>query len=528
MPKVPVYGGPQIERQVPNPTRMQTPDVSSGLQAVARGLGEVSEGFDKIALRDDQTKAFETEAQITQEWLKWDSQARQQFRGANVDGYEAAAQQWWKDSAETYGKDLNPRAKALASRGLMGKQNQALGNVLQFTSTEKERHADEAANANIASTIQFGVTSGEVASAADQVRGLVAAQGARKGWTTEQVQDATQRNLSNLHVAHLAKLAESNAEAAQTYFTQNRGEISFAQQSKIEEAIKGEADNQFSRKFAADVAAKPLSEQLAEAGKITDPQRRDKALREVKLNHALVKEAEHQAQQKVADTVWTQYVDKGRRVPEILRGAMGEANLRELINFERAHAARVASGAQVKTDPSDLARVYDLMRDDPAEFKKLRMVSLTNRIAPNDIEQIARIQRDMLKPDREKDVATSSQLLGTYTGGWTPEKKAAFSSSFYDELDRFEKEKGRPANYKEKREIGDRLMLDGEVLSGKWYADDPNKKLYETTPDERQRFAPTISTGDRALIVKALQAEGVAQPTDEQINARFKLAKGIK
>ena len=527
MPKVPVYGGPQIERQVPNPTRMQTPDVSSGLQAVARGLGEVSEGFDKIALRDDQTKAFETEAQITQEWLKWDSQARQQFRGANVDGYEAAAQQWWKDSAETYGKDLNPRAKALASRGLMGKQNQALGNVLQFTSTEKERHADEAANANIASTIQFGVTSGEVASAADQVRGLVAAQGARKGWTTEQVQDATQRNLSNLHVAHLAKLAESNAEAAQTYFTQNRGEISFAQQSKIEEAIKGEADNQFSRKFAADVAAKPLSEQLAEAGKITDPQRRDKALREVKLNHALVKEAQAQVESQASDNAW-QMVGKGQRVPEMVLAQMNGNERVQLQDYLETRAERLASGAQVKTNPSDLASVYDLMRDDPAEFKKLRMVALTNHIAPNDIEQIARIQRDMLKPDREKDVATSSQLLGTYTGGWKPEKKAAFSSSFYDELDRFEKEKGRPANYKEKREIGDRLMLDGEVVSGKWYANDPNKKLYETTPDERQRFAPTISTGDRALIVKALQAEGVAQPTDEQINARFKLAKGIK
>lgn len=527
MPKVPVYGGPQIERQAVNPTRMQTPDVSSGLQAVARGLGEVSEGFDKIALRDDQTKAFETEAQITQEWLKWDSQARQQFRGANVDGYEAAAQQWWKDSAETYGKDLNPRAKALASRGLMGKQNQALGNVLQFTSTEKERHADEATNANIASTIQFGVTSGEVASAADQVRGLVAAQGARKRWTTEQVQDATQRNLSNLHVAHLAKLAESNAEAAQTYFTQNRGEINFAQQSKIEEAIKGEADNQFSRKFAADVAAKPLSEQLAEAGKITDPQRRDKALREVKLNHALVKEAQAQVESQASDNAW-QMVGKGQRVPEMVLAQMNGKERVQLQDYLKTRAERVASGAQVKTDPSDLARVYDLMRDDPAEFKKLRMVALTNHIAPNDIEQIARIQRDMLKPDREKDVATSSQLLGTYTGGWTPEKKAAFSSSFYDELDRFEKEKGRPANYKEKREIGDRLMLDGEVMSGKWYADDPNKKLYETTPDERQRFAPTISTGDRALIVKALQAEGVAQPTDEQINARFKLAKGIK
>lgn len=527
MAKVPVYGGPQIERQVPNPTRMQTPDVSSGLQAVARGLGEVSEGFDKIALRDDQTKAFETEAQITQDWLKWDAQARQQFRGANVDGYEAAAQQWWKDSAETYGKDLNPRAKALASRGLMGKQNQALGNVLQFTATEKERHADEATNANIASTIQFGVTSGEVAGAADQVRGLVAAQGARKGWTTEQVQDATQRTLSNLHVAHLAKLAESNAEAARTYFTQNRGEISFAQQDKIEGAIKGEADNQFSRKFAADVAAKPLSEQLAEAGKITDPQRRDKAIREVKLNHALVKEAQAQVESQASDNAW-QMVGKGQRVPEMVLAQMNGKERVQLQDYLKTRAERLASGTQVKTNPSDLARVYDMMRDNPAEFKKLRMVALTNHIAPNDIEQIARIQRDMLKPDREKDVATSSQLLGTYTGGWKAEKKAAFSSSFYDELDRFEKEKERPANYEEKRKIGDRLMLDGEVLSGKWYANDPDKKLYETTLDERQRFAPTISTDDRALIVKALQAEGVAQPTDEQIKARFKLAKGIK
>ena len=221
-------------------------------------------------------------------------------------------------------------------------------------------------------------------------------------------------------------------------------------------------------------------------------------------------------------------VGKGQRVPEMVLAQMNGKERVQLQDYLKTRAERVASGAQVKTNPSDLASVYDLMRDDPAEFKKLRMVSLTNHIAPNDIEQIARIQRDMLKPDREKDVATSSQLLGTYTGGWTPEKKAAFSSSFYDELDRFEKEKGRPANYKEKREIGDRLMLDGEVMSGKWYANDPNKKLYETTPDERQRFAPTISTGDRALIVKALQAEGVAQPTDEQINARFKLAKGIK
>ena len=72
------------------------------------------------------------------------------------------------------------------------------------------------------------------------------------------------------------------------------------------------------------------------------------------------------------------------------------------------------------------------------------------------------------------------------------------------------------------------MMLDGEILSGNWYTPDPNKKLYEATPEDRKRFAPTISTDDRKLIVQALKNEGNAAPTDEQITARFKLAKGIK
>ena len=76
--------------------------------------------------------------------------------------------------------------------------------------------------------------------------------------------------------------------------------------------------------------------------------------------------------------------------------------------------------------------------------------------------------------------------------------------------------------------IGDRMVLEGEVLSGSVFLPDWNKKFYEATPEERARFAPTITSNDRKLVRNALEAEGVKNPTEAQVIERFKLAKGIK
>lgn len=528
MPQVPVYNGPQIRQQALDGGFQRAPDVSSDLNRAGQALASVGTVLDRIDLRDVQAKADQVDATITSEWLKWDAENRNKYRGQNVDGYEPAAQDWWKKAAETYGKDLDPRAKQLAGQSLTRKQSTALANVLQFTGQEKERHADETAAASITSTIQFGVTTGDVAGAAQQVRQQVAQVGARKGWTTEQVQAEQLKNLSALHLAQITKLASMDATKAQEYYQANKAEVGAAQQPRVEEVLKGEGDNQFAQQFAAQNANKPLAEQLAEAGKITDPARREKAIREVKLNHAAVKEAEAERERQASDQAW-QMVGQGKRVPEAVLSLMNGRERVQLQEHLQARADRLAKGnTTVKTDPVALAKVYDMMRDDPEGFKKLRMVSLTNAFAPNDIEQIARIQRDMAKPDKEKDVATTSQLLGTYVGGWKPEKKAAFESAAFDELNRFEKEKGRPANFEEKRKVFDRLMLDGEVLSGSVFLPDPDKKFFEATPEERKRFAPTISSDDRKLIKAALQAEGNKTPSDAQIMERFKLAKGIK
>lgn len=527
MPQVPIIQGPQVRSAPLEGGFQRQVDVSSDLQRAGQGMMALGSAVGMQAQRDAVARADQVDAEITSGWLKWDAENRNKYRGENVGGYEQAAQEWWKQAADTYGKDLDPQAKQLASRALVRKQGTAMANVLQFVGAEKERHADDMASASINSTIQFGVTTGDVAGAAQQVRDQVATMGARKGWTTEQVQAEQLRNLSSLHLAQITKLASLDATKAAEYYQANKSEVAAQNQPRVEEILKGEGDNQAAQQFAAQHADKPLAEQLKLAGEITDPARREKVIREVKLNHAAVREAEAEKERQASDQAW-QLVGQGKRVPEAILAQMDGKGRVQLQEHLQARAERLAKGATVKTNPMALAKVYDMMRDDPEGFKKLRMATLTEAFAPNDIEQVARIQRDMLKPDKEKDVATTSQLLGTYVGGWKPEKKAHFEAAAYDELARFEKEKGRPANYEEKKKVFDRLMIDGEVLSGSWWQNDPNKKFYEATPEERKRFSPAITSDDRRLVKAALQAEGVKDPTDEQIVQRFKLAKGIK
>lgn len=182
----------------------------------------------------------------------------------------------------------------------------------------------------------------------------------------------------------------------------------------------------------------------------------------------------------------------------------------------------------VKTNPAVLAGIYDMMRDDPEGFKKMRLQPLTTQVSGSDIEQIARVQREMSKPDREKAVATTAQLLSTYVGGWKAEKKAQFQGAAYDELNAFEKEKGHPASYDEQKQIFDRLILNGEVMSGSWWKPNPDKQFFEATPEERARFAPEIRSEERAAIIQRFKARGIANPSDAQVTEAFKAWKGLK
>lgn len=492
MPRVPTSDGPQLRVNPLNPVRQQNVDVSSGLQALGRGLGNVAEAVDQVALQQDQTQADMADAQITSAWLKWDAENRNKFRGQNVDGYEPAAQEWWKSAAETFGKDLSPRARALASRSLVRKQGTALANVTQFVGSERERFFDESADAKINTSIEFGVSTGDVAGAAAQVRQTLSEIGARKGWNTDMLAAETTKRLSTLHLTYIENLVDTDADKALAYYNaaKERGEILPTAQPRFERALKEGTDNQFATKSAAEWATLPLDEQLKKAGEIEDPQRRSKTLTAIKNNHALVKEAEREREDRAADQAW-QLAAQGQRIPPSILADMGGKARAQLQDHLEAKADRAVARAErrasavVKTNPTALARVYDMMRDDPEGFKRLKMESLTTSFSPSDIEQVARLQQNMLKPSTEKDVITLNNAIDGYTGTMSKDEGALFKREAINAVDRFQIEKGRPPSAKERRQLLDDLVVEGVVERSLWF--DATKPRFQMTPEERAK-----------------------------------------
>jgi hypothetical protein len=523
MPQVPVYQERQVRTAPLQPVLQQTPDVSSGARALAQGLGQVAEVADRMDLRDAQAKASTAESTITSEWLKWDSANRSKYRGANADGYAPAAEAWWKSAAENAGKDLDPRSKLLASQNLRAKQTAAMGNVLTFTGAEKERHADETYAADVNTTIQFGVTSGDVASTATQIREKAAVLGARKGWTTEQVQAEAGKNLSSMHLAQITKLAgmPNGAALADAYYKANKAEVAFQNQARVEQVIEAELDNQFAKMEAVRVRALPLEQQKAELAKITDPKRLEKTQIELNNLSAIDRRVREETQNAARDQVYQRF-EQNQPIPESLLSAMGGPERSQFENLRRARSERLAQGTPVKTN----MLTYIDVREKLARGETVDLRAYTEKIGKAEMEQLLDIQGAVRTGGVKQDsmLTDEGRINAAIVGlGIDKKKNPEIAANLTNEIDRRVRaasaaKGGKDLTADEKQGIVDRVVLD-KVYVDEW-GTDPQKPLALLTPEEvskayvrvggRNVPVSAVPMTDRRQIVKALQATGQA------------------
>jgi hypothetical protein len=537
MATVPTYGTPRVQEQALRPNYQNNVDVSSGSRALAQSLGQVSEVVDRIATRDAETKANAADTEISAGWLQWDAENRKKYQGGNIDGYAPAAKEWWDKAAQTYGEKLDPMAKAMVTKNLMRRQAVSMGSVAQHTEAVKESHADETAVANINTTIQFGVTTGDVAGASAQVRKLASEVGARKGWTTEQVQAETGKNLSALHLAQISKLAEYDPQKAQAYYDANKEEVGFAQQPRVEEVLRKEVDNQFAITFAGQNAGKPLAEQIKLAADITDPNRREKAIHEIKLNHALIKEAEAEKERTASDKAW-QLVGQGKRVPEAILATMDGKGRVQLQEHLQARADRLAVGKPVKTN---MATYIDL-REKLAAGEKVNLKAYTEKVGGAQMEQLLDIQSAASKPGTAKQdsmLTDEGRISTALTGmGVDKSKDPDTAAKFSIEVDRrvraLSASKGdKPVTPDEKQKIVDGVSLD-KVFVDEW-GRDPEKPLFQLTPDELKKAYVTVGgknipvasvpAADRAEIIRGRRARGLSTTEQSVVETYVKANK---
>lgn len=527
MPQIPVYQ-PRVREQALDGGTLRAPDVSSGLQAVAKGLGDVSAAATQIVERDDRAAADAADAEITGAWLQWDAENRAKYRGQNAGAYQAEAQGWWRKAAETYGTKLSPRARELVSGTLLRKQTSALADVTRHVGAEKERFADESAMAAITTTAQMGVTTGDVAGAALQIRKQVADIGARKGWDTAMVQAEQQKQLGQMHLAHISKLAETNAAAAQAYYQSVKGEVPAANQPRVEAVLKNEEDNQFAAQFSAERAGKPLEQTLQDASGITDPQRREKVITRIKQDHALVREAQREREEKAADTAW-QLFAQGKKIPEAVLAGMDGRGRVQLQEAQRARAERALAGKPVKTDWN----TYIDLRERIAAGEKITLQAYTEKIGPAQMEQLLDIQTARRATGARQDsmMTDHQRIEAAITGLGLDVKKnkehAAQAGMLTAEIDRRVRAASAAKGDKQLTPDEKQAIVDGVVLD-KVYVDtwgrDEQRPVVTLTPDEqksayvsvggRNVLVSSVPQQDRMQIIEALRAVG--RPVTEQ------------
>ena len=222
-------------------------------------------------------------------------------------------------------------------------------------------------------------------------------------------------------------------------------------------------------------------------------------------------------------------VGQRQKVPERILAQMDGKSRVELQDYLTKRAEHAATGKAVKTDPMALAQLLDLQATDPQRFaKEFRAEAYAFKLSGTDLEQLSKARAAILNPKPDKDLVSFNnkitarvEMMGA-TGERHAEKRGQFRLAAQKEFEAYTAANGKAPSPKDEDAILDRLQMPGKT----WFGGDA--ETYGEAVATGKSFVPKISSSDRSMVIKALQAEGVKNPTDEQIIARFKLAKGIK
>jgi len=411
MPRVPISQGEQIRVQPLNPARQGNIDVSSGLQAVGRGLGNLAEGFDQIALREDEAKANEVDVSLTRDFNKWEDENIKKYTNKDAKGYRDAVDAWWKEAAGAYGKDLSPRAQNLVGRTLARRQSVALDQAGKYERVEQEKYFDSTALAAMDSSQRTALRTGDYAGEAQRTRDLAAQMAQRKNFDRDQSADFIAKRMGTYHTAVVSQLAEKDANAARAYLETaiQQGEIG-DNQPRLETIIKREADNQTALRNAQEWVTLPEKEREAKLAAITDPE-----IRKATITHLDQAEA-HNLRRKNARAAEVMgraelAYEKTGNVPAALMLELEQtdagkaADLRKYIRADRKARLIEARNGGVVTDQGS----YFEARDRVIAGEPFNVLEYRDKVGRGDLEELKKMQETRGKAGPKQDSLLSDE-----------------------------------------------------------------------------------------------------------------------
>lgn len=524
MPTVPGYETPDVnvrplagveERSIASPELFgagarQMSETGRAFSEAGRNVTEI--GID-IQRRENAAKLFTAESAALDEWMPVDQELRQ-TRGLNAIGSTKKATEAWAKIEEKYAGTLdNDVQRQLFKRSTGDMRRRSLNSISQHEAEQQFTAVADGAKASAINETNFAAAHANdpalVMQAKQRGADRIDAGSKLLGDAPETAEAKRADYLTNFHKQIIQSLVGPSPDAAKAYFDANKEEIAGMDRESVENLLKTGAIRKTSQDTADYVMGKGMSEAegIAYVRSKYSGEEEEQGVIEVKTRFHEGQAARENSQKNAADQAFQIYAKAGRlsAIPAATWNAMdGQVQLSlkkqaqldaqekdAVTNWDRYYQLRTIA----KADP-DFFKDYDLRKDFGQLGKAQRESLIDLQSKASDPKKIASV--------RSLDSQIAASMAGQLSGDDAKIAEDKIREAINAEQQRTDKE----MNETERQKFIDRMLMQGEVLSGHFYMNDPNKRVYQVSELERKQFQAFIPNAQRQQIISALKAKG--------------------
>lgn len=360
--------------------------------------------------------------------------------------------------------------------------------------------------------------------------------GKLRGWSGQQTRAAMVEQLSAGHNAALAGAIDAGKlDYAREYLKQNNDELTPEVRLRVQKALEVgdfEAKTQGAAETLYSASKGDVAAALAAAREKYTGKEEDAIVNRIKGFDAERVALRERGQADAADKAWRIYADTGSvsRIPPTILAAMDGKAVDALRRTARVDAEAAANKREVKTDPNVYYALSAAATGDP-NFKSQDLRPFFDRLSPPDRKHFIDLQTAAAKPEKAAEVVSIGDQKEAIVKalGLKKEQAGVFHQVADKALFAAQQDKGRKLDQDERQKVLDKLVLQGEVVSGSWWRPDANMRLYEAVAGgQAAQFKAEFSDADRRKATEALQRRGVKAPTAQQIEATLQAAYGVR
>lgn len=527
-----------VELQPVGQVRVQEQDVSSGFNALARGLGDVGNVVTNEAIR---RKVEDDDAAVFDAFNSAQEGAEVRFNGENgfnlaqgKDSFNsmADATEYLQSSKEQVSAMLGNDSQREKFAALMDKSNAGrISGLNRHIENERIKYNDNVLSTTISQEYNRAVNNpGDEEIRQDAIfNAELALQQKFKGQSQAFIQDKLQLLREGMNQEILLQLVETDFEQAEDYLNANYDDVSTAVKNNIEGKIKKKRFDLKAFVKTDEIAGKYADEgqALLAAQKIKDPELRKQVTSNLTNQYANQRRVDTQRKTKAVNQDWIdlmQWHDQGE-----VNGVNKVINEQENAKVKLAmknYVSTLNNGKAPQTVPGTYSEALDVARNTPDELQ-LFIDENKDKLSIGDYKKFADIADDNLdnKDKNLKSAITENQQIKSILGEHKFDTSSKASANEITEYNNFmlqyEQSKNdwskangdREPNFTERDTIVRRLLAEHIIETG-FFSDD-TARFFELTDEQK---SPVVIQEQNANFYN-LSASGLMKLTPTQLGS---------